>query len=60
MKKFVNRTQELKDLEIEYAKKESSFIILYGRRRVGKTALISEFVKQKPALYFLATEENEI
>lgn len=59
MKKFVNRVQELKDLETEYAKKESSLIILYGRRRVGKTALISEFIKQKNALYFLATEENE-
>jgi AAA+ ATPase superfamily predicted ATPase len=30
----------------------------YGRRRVGKTSLIREFIKEKQALYYLATEEN--
>ena len=33
-------------------------IVLYGRRRVGKTELLSEFIKGKRALYFLATEES--
>lgn len=32
---------------------------MYGRRRVGKTALITEFCKEKTHLYFLATEESE-
>ena len=32
---------------------------MYGRRRVGKTTLISEFIKDKPALFFLASEESE-
>ncbi|MGV8154194.1 MAG: AAA family ATPase [Alkaliphilus sp.] len=39
--------------------RDSSFVVIYGRRRVGKTTLIKEFVKSKCALYFLATEEIE-
>lgn len=55
---FIGRTKELSDLEQEYENKHS-FVVLYGRRRIGKTALIQEFIKNKPALYFLATEESE-
>ena len=59
MGKFVNRIQEREFLEKEYNKKASSFIVVYGRRRIGKTALLSEFIKDKDALFFLATEESE-
>lgn len=59
MKKFVDRIDELKTLEKEYRRKGASFVVLYGRRRVGKTALISEFMKDKDAMFFLASEENE-
>ena len=60
MRKFVNRTKELESLERQYALGQSSLVIVYGRRRVGKTALISEFLKRHPdSLYFLATEESE-
>lgn len=59
MKAFVNRHAELGFLEKEYRRDGSSLVILYGRRRVGKTALIVEFIKNRPAVYFLATEENE-
>ncbi len=45
--KFVNRREELKILEEEYAREKASFIVIYGRRRVGKTRLIEEFVKNK-------------
>ena len=55
---FIGRTKELKDLEQEY-KNKHSFVVLYGRRRIGKTELIKQFIKDKPALYFLATEEAE-
>ena len=34
------------------------FIVVYGRRRVGKTALINEFVKDKPVIYFSAINAN--
>jgi AAA+ ATPase superfamily predicted ATPase len=55
---FCNREGELKTLEDEYRQESSSFTVIYGRRRVGKTALIQEFIKNKPAIFFYATEAN--
>ena len=61
MQKFVNRSKELEALEKQYATDQSSLVIVYGRRRVGKTALITEFLKRHSnSLYFLATEESEM
>lgn len=57
--RFINREKELEFLDKEYNKPGSSLIIIYGRRRIGKTALIKKFIENKPALYFLATEEME-
>ncbi|SMP51061.1 AAA family ATPase [Anoxynatronum buryatiense] len=59
MNSFVNREAELQSLEKEYARKEASFYVLYGRRRVGKTRLIQEFIRNKPAIYLMASEEME-
>lgn len=56
---FINRERELKTLEQEYRKK-SSFVVIYGRRRAGKTTLIKEFIRNKPAIYFFADVQNEI
>lgn len=56
--KFIGRQTELTKLNAEYAH-DSSFVVIYGRRRVGKTTLIKEFIKEKTAFYFLATEELE-
>ena len=50
----------MKTLEQEYKREGSSLVILYGRRRVGKTTLISEFIKNKNAMFFLASEESEV
>ena len=58
MQHFIGRKRELHVLEAEYAK-PSSFVVIYGRRRVGKNNLIKEFIKDKQALYFLATQESE-
>ena len=55
---FIGRQQELELLEREY-QKQGSFVVIYGRRRIGKTTLIREFIKNKRAFYFLATEEIE-
>lgn len=54
--KFIGRQRELESLEKEY-QRDSSFVVVYGRRRVGKTTLIKEFITGKTAFYFLATEE---
>ena len=58
--KFINRKSELKALDKEYKREGSSFVVIYGRRRVGKTTLIKEFIKDKKAIYFLAELQNEI
>lgn len=57
--KFFGRQNELASLEKEYSR-DSSFVVIYGRRRVGKTTLIKEFIKGKNAFYFLATQEVEL
>ena len=59
MKRFVGREQEMATLQREYDRDGSGLVVLYGRRRVGKTTLISEFIKNKKALFFLASEESE-
>ncbi len=57
---FIDRQNEIETLEKQYKAVESSFVIIYGRRRVGKTSLINEFLKtHEDSLYFLATEESE-
>lgn len=56
--KFIGRKNELYTLNTEY-NRNSSFVVIYGRRRVGKTTLIKEFLKNKTAFYYLATEELE-
>lgn len=55
---FVNRQQEMKTLNKEF-EKNLSFTVIYGRRRVGKTTLIKEFIKDKKAFYFFADKQNE-
>lgn len=60
MKTFVDREQEMETLQSEYERDGSALVVLYGRRRVGKTTLISEFIKDKKALFFLASEEAEV
>ena len=50
---FIDREKELESLNKEY-KKKNSFVVLYGRRRVRKTTLIKEFIKDKKVFYFFA------
>lgn len=55
---FIGRKAELEKLNAEYAR-DGGFVVIYGRRRVGKTTLIKKFLEKKKAFYFLATEELE-
>ena len=57
--RFIDRERELQTLEGEY-RRDSSFVVIYGRRRVGKTTLIERFMKDKPGVYFLADLQNEL
>ena len=55
---FLGREKEILVLEKEYAR-DGGFVVIYGRRRIGKTTLIKQFIKSKNAFYFLATKEVE-
>ena len=57
--RFVDRVNEIATLEKEYKRDNASMVVIFGRRRVGKTELIRHFIQDKPSLYFLATEEAE-
>ena len=56
---FIGREKELSDLERLYASDKFEFAVIYGRRRVGKTAIINKFVVDKPAICFTGVETNE-
>ena len=53
---FIGREDELKFLEDKYHTDEGQFIVIYGRRRVGKTELLREFCKDKPHIFYTCTE----
>ena len=55
---FIGREQELNTLNRLYASDKFEFAVIYGRRRVGKTALINEFIGDKKAIYFIGVESN--
>ena len=56
---FVNRKKELEIFEEEYGRREASFFIIYGRRRIGKSELILKFIKGKPSIYFVCSTEGD-
>ena len=56
---FIGREKELNALEKLYDSKKFEFAVVYGRRRVGKTSILSKFVVDKKAIYFTGIESNE-
>ena len=60
--KFVGRHRELQTLENFYQSTNAGLLILYGRRRIGKTRLVTHFLEQHqdtPVFYWMATTHNE-
>lgn len=55
---FIGRTRELSELNRLYDSGKFEMPVIYGRRRVGKTRLITEFAKGKRAIYFQARRTN--
>lgn len=55
---FINRTQELERLRRAFTHRQSRFVCVYGRRRLGKSRLLQEASKQHKAIYFVADERN--
>lgn len=56
---FIGRKKELEFLESHYNSNKTEFIVLYGRRRIGKTELIKSFIKDKPAIFYTALQVTD-
>jgi AAA+ ATPase superfamily predicted ATPase len=56
---FYDRERELEKLNSVHSQPGSTFVVIYGRRRVGKTALAREFLRDKLGLYFFVGEKDE-
>lgn len=56
---FVDREEEVSFLEKLYKSGEFQFVVVYGRRRVGKTTLLKKFHEGKPSIFFVAEEFSE-
>jgi len=54
--KFTDRKKEIAFLEKKYKETSAQVIVIYGRRRVGKSCLIQEFIKNKRSVYYLASK----
>ena len=57
--KFINREEELSALNKKWKSDDSHLVIIYGKRRVGKTELIKQFGKDRPFIYFLADRRSQ-
>ncbi len=59
MPPFIDRQQELRELN-DLQRGPAQFVIVYGRRRVGKTTLLLHWMQQahRPYLYWVARRET--
>ena len=55
---FIARENEINELEAKYQTGNFEFVIIYGRRRIGKTRLIEEFTKDKECIFFSAMKDG--
>lgn len=55
---FIGREREMATLNHLYQSDKFEFVVIYGRRRVGKTALINQFIQDKEAIYYMGVESN--
>lgn len=53
---FIGRIKELNELESRYQENSPQLIVLYGKRRLGKTALLKEFAKDKTHFFYVSRE----
>lgn len=56
---MLGRVAELNYLNELYESEKFEFLVMYGRRRVGKTTLLQEFSKHTNAIFFPAREKND-
>ena len=56
---MIGRTEELKHLQSLYSSDSFEYLVIYGRRRVGKTTILQEFSKGKNAVFYSAQLKND-
>ncbi|WP_320128603.1 ATP-binding protein [uncultured Sphaerochaeta sp.] len=56
---FIGRERELALLETLHASNKFEYLVLYGRRRIGKTSLLKEFSKEHPVIFYSAQAKND-
>ena len=56
---FIGREAELKFLNDKYSEDDGQLIVLYGRRRVGKTETLREFCKGKPHVFYSCAQTTD-
>ena len=56
---FVGRQKELKILDEAYQSEKCELVVIYGRRRIGKSSLVEQFAKNKPHYYAFEAIEGE-
>lgn len=59
---FIGRSRELHEFNLRYHSKKAEFMILYGRRRIGKTRLVTRWMEtQNPrALFWVAEPTSSV
>ena len=56
MTTFIGRARQLRFLDEQYRGRESAFVPVYGRRRVGKSELLKRFLEDRPGIYFVGKQ----
>lgn len=56
---IIGRIQEMNQLERMYTSARFEFMVMYGRRRIGKTTILQEFSKTHKTIFFSAQEKND-
>ena len=56
---MIGRREELERLEFLHQSSRFEFLVMYGRRRVGKTTLLQEFANKKDVIFYSAQEKND-
>jgi len=56
---FIDRLTELQFLETKWLSTKAELLVLWGKRRVGKTELVKQFIQGKPSIYFMAESTGE-
>jgi len=58
MIRFIDRDRKMDLMNTAWERDNAQFVVIYGRRRIGKTRLITEFIEGKDGIFYIAEDEN--